>query len=105
MLPTQLLWLCNPVAHAFQVPALRKGAGDTRFVFGPSEIKSLGHTPQLCPAIDAPLKPKDRMTPEEEVPTIFSHPYPELATAVITGSEAAGEQLQYSFARAIGTKA
>ncbi len=60
MLPTQLLWLCNPVAHAFQVPALRKGAkeGGTHFVFGPSEIKSLGHTPQLCPAIDAPTQAK-----------------------------------------------
>ena len=45
MLPTQLLWLCNPVAHAFQVPALcqvRKGRG-THYVFGASEVKSLGH--------------------------------------------------------------
>ena len=47
MLPTQLLWLCNPVAHAFQVPALckvRKGRG-THYVFGASEVKSLGHSP------------------------------------------------------------
>ena len=45
MLPTQLLWLCNPVAHAFQIPALckvRKGRG-THYVFGASEVKSLGH--------------------------------------------------------------
>ena len=47
MLPTQLLWLCNPVAHAFQIPALckvRKGRG-THYVFGASEVKSLGHPP------------------------------------------------------------
>jgi PRTRC genetic system protein C len=43
------------------------------------------------------------MTPEE-VKTIYSHQYPELATAAITGPEASGEQLQYSFVRAIGTK-
>ena len=45
MLPTQLLWLCDQVAHAFQVPALckvRKGRG-THYVFGASEVKSLGH--------------------------------------------------------------
>ena len=48
MLPTQLLWLCNQVAHAFQVPALckvRKGRG-THYVFGASEVKSLGHPPR-----------------------------------------------------------
>ena len=47
MLPTQLLWLCNPVAHVFQVPALckvRKGRG-THYVFGASEVTSLGHPP------------------------------------------------------------
>ena len=51
MLPTQLLWLCNPVAHAFQVPALckvRKGRG-THYVFGASEVKSLGHPPDFLP--------------------------------------------------------
>jgi hypothetical protein len=36
MLPTQLLWLCNPVAHAFLVPALCKVRG-THYVFGASE--------------------------------------------------------------------
>ena len=44
-----------------------------------------------------------RMKPED-VKTIYSHQYPELATAAITGPEASGEQLQYSFVRAIGTK-
>jgi hypothetical protein len=45
MLTTQFLSLYNPVAHAFQVPALckvRKGRG-THYVFGASEVKSLGH--------------------------------------------------------------
>jgi len=47
MLPTQLLWLCNPIAHAFQVPALckvRKGRG-THYVFDAGAVKSLGHPP------------------------------------------------------------
>lgn len=44
-----------------------------------------------------------RMTPEE-MKTIYSHQYPELATAAITGPESTGETLQYSFVRAIGTK-
>lgn len=47
--------------------------------------------------------PDPRMTPEE-VKIIYSHQYPELATAAITGPEASGEHLQYSFVRAIGTK-
>jgi len=47
--------------------------------------------------------PDPRMTPEE-VKIIYSHQYPELATAAITGPEASGENLQYSFVRAIGTK-
>src|SRR4249919_872857 len=45
MLTTQFLSLYNPVAHAFQVPALckvRKGRG-THCVYGASEVKSLGH--------------------------------------------------------------
>ena len=49
MLPTQLLWLCNPVTHAFQIPALckvRKGRG-THYVFGASEVKSLGYPPAV----------------------------------------------------------
>ncbi|HKV78816.1 MAG TPA: PRTRC system protein C [Candidatus Sulfotelmatobacter sp.] len=40
----------------------------------------------------------------EEVKNLYSHQYPELATAAITGPEATGEQLLYSFVRAIGTK-
>ena len=47
--------------------------------------------------------PDPRMTPEE-VKTIYSHQYPELATAAIAGPEGTGETLQYSFVRAIGTK-
>jgi len=47
--------------------------------------------------------PDPRMTPEE-VKTIYGQQYPELATAATTGPEASGEQLQYSFVRAIGTK-
>jgi len=47
--------------------------------------------------------PDPRLT-AEEVKTIYSNQYPELATAAITGPEASGEHLQYSFVRAIGTK-
>jgi PRTRC genetic system protein C len=47
--------------------------------------------------------PDPRMAPEE-VKILYSHQYPELATAAITGPDASGEQLQYSFVRAIGTK-
>jgi PRTRC genetic system protein C len=47
--------------------------------------------------------PDPRMTPEE-VKKVYGNQYPELATAVITGPEAAGDHLQYSFVRAIGTK-
>jgi PRTRC genetic system protein C len=37
----------------------------------------------------------------EEVKTLSSHQYPELATAAITGPQASGEQMQYSFVRAL----
>jgi PRTRC genetic system protein C len=47
--------------------------------------------------------PDPRMTPED-VKAAYSHQYPELATAALTGPEASGEQLIYSFVRAIGTK-
>ncbi len=47
--------------------------------------------------------PDPRMTPEE-VKAVYSNQYPELATAAITGPEAARDCLQYSFVRAIGTK-
>jgi hypothetical protein len=51
MLPTQLLWLCNPIAHAFQVPALckvRKGRG-SHYVFDAGAVKNLAaaHRPPL----------------------------------------------------------
>jgi PRTRC genetic system protein C len=47
--------------------------------------------------------PDPRMTPED-VKAAHSHQYRELATAAITGPEASGEHLVYSFVRAIGTK-
>lgn len=47
--------------------------------------------------------PDSRMTPEE-VKCMYSHQYPELATAAVTGPEASGDHLHYSFVRAIGTK-
>jgi PRTRC genetic system protein C len=47
--------------------------------------------------------PDPRMTPDE-VKNIYSNQYPELATAAISGPEASGDHLQYSFVRAIGTK-
>lgn len=47
--------------------------------------------------------PDPRMT-AEEVKSLYSHQYPELATAGITGPEASGDHLLYSFVRAIGTK-
>jgi len=47
--------------------------------------------------------PDPRMTPEE-VKVVYSHQYPELATAAINGPDVSGENLQYSFVRAIGTK-
>jgi len=47
--------------------------------------------------------PDPRMTPED-VKAAYSHQYPELASAAITGPEASGEQWVYSFVRAIGTK-
>lgn len=47
--------------------------------------------------------PDPRMT-LDEVKNLYSHQYPELATAAITGPEASGEHLLYSFVRAIGTK-
>jgi len=47
--------------------------------------------------------PDPRMTPGE-VKTIYSHQYPELATAAVAGLEIVEEHLRYSFVRAIGTK-
>jgi PRTRC genetic system protein C len=50
------------------------------------------------------LPDPDRRLTAEEVKAIYSNQYPELATAAITGPEASGGNLQYSFVRAIGTK-
>jgi len=40
----------------------------------------------------------------EDVQTLYSHQYPDIATASITGPEAVGDKLVYRFTRAIGTK-
>lgn len=47
--------------------------------------------------------PNPNMTPEE-VRAVYANQYPDLATASISGPEADGGKLRYSFARAIGTK-
>jgi PRTRC genetic system protein C len=49
------------------------------------------------PDIDEKLSP-------EEIRTLYSHQYPDIATASITGPEAVGDKLVYRFTRAIGTK-
>ncbi len=40
----------------------------------------------------------------EQVRAIYANQYSDLATATITGPEAASGKLRYSFVRAIGTK-
>ena len=40
----------------------------------------------------------------EEIRTLYSHTYPDIATASITGPEAVGDKLVYRFTRANGTK-
>ena len=40
----------------------------------------------------------------EEVRALYAHQYPDIATAAITGPEAIGDKLRYSFTRAIGSK-
>ena len=47
--------------------------------------------------------PNPAMTPEE-VRQFFATQYPDITTASITGPEAEGDKLHYSFARAIGSK-
>jgi len=47
--------------------------------------------------------PDSKLSPEE-VRNLYAHHYPDLATASITGPEAVGDKLRYSFVRAIGTK-
>jgi PRTRC genetic system protein C len=40
----------------------------------------------------------------EEVRTFYSHEFPDIATASITGPEVIGDKLLYRFSRAIGSK-
>ncbi|TAM83464.1 MAG: PRTRC system protein C [Acidobacteria bacterium] len=40
----------------------------------------------------------------EEVRTLYSQQYPDIATATITGPEVVGDKLVYRFSRAIGSK-
>ena len=40
----------------------------------------------------------------EEVKALYAAQYPELATAVVNGPEAAGDKMRYTFDRAIGSK-
>jgi PRTRC genetic system protein C len=40
----------------------------------------------------------------DEVKALYAAQYPELATAVVNGPEAAGDKMQYTFERAIGSK-
>jgi len=47
--------------------------------------------------------PNSMMTPEE-VRQFYAAQYPDITTASITGPEADGEKLRYSFTRAIGSK-
>ena len=47
--------------------------------------------------------PNPGMTPEE-VRQFYATQYPDITTASITGPEAEGDKLRYSFVRAIGAK-
>jgi len=47
--------------------------------------------------------PNPAMSPEE-VRQFYSTQHPDITTASITGPEADGEKLRYSFTRAIGSK-
>ena len=49
------------------------------------------------PDVDPKLAP-------EEIRNLYSHEFPDIATASITGPEAVGDKLVYRFTRAIGTK-
>jgi len=40
----------------------------------------------------------------EEVRTFYTHEFPDIATASITGPEVIGDKLLYRFSRAIGSK-
>ena len=47
--------------------------------------------------------PDSRMT-VEDVRAVLSMQYPEIATAAISGPEAEGDTIKYTFERAIGSK-
>ena len=47
--------------------------------------------------------PDPRLSPEQ-VRSVLATMYPDIATASITGPEAVGDKLRYSFVRAIGVK-
>ncbi len=47
--------------------------------------------------------PDPKLSPEE-VRAVLAAMYPDIATASITGPEAVGDKLRYSFVRAIGAK-
>jgi PRTRC genetic system protein C len=47
--------------------------------------------------------PNQSMT-VEEVRAFYAAQYPELATAAVSGPEAVGDRLRYTFERAIGSK-
>ncbi len=40
----------------------------------------------------------------EEIRTAYAHQFPDIATATITGPEAVGDKLRYSFSRSVGVK-
>jgi PRTRC genetic system protein C len=40
----------------------------------------------------------------DDVKALYAAQYPELATAVVNGPEAAGDKMRYTFERAIGSK-
>jgi PRTRC genetic system protein C len=40
----------------------------------------------------------------DDVKALYAAQYPELATAVVNGPEAAGDKMRYTFDRAIGSK-
>jgi PRTRC genetic system protein C len=47
--------------------------------------------------------PEQALSPEE-VRSVLATMYPDIATASITGPEAVGDKLRYTFVRAIGAK-
>ena len=58
MLPTQLLWPCNPVTHAFQFPPFAKCAKDgaPSMVFCASEVTNPGYPPAALSVESPPFR-------------------------------------------------